>query len=67
MDQDDNYQNLGDNVKYIVEGDTLTLRIDLAHRGGRSASGKTIRVASTEGNVKVPNTEVIIGINAYTK
>ena len=36
-----------ENVKTKVEGDLLTLEIDLKHRGGRSASGKTTRVAST--------------------
>ena len=60
-------QHFGDNVQYAIEGDILTLVINLANRGPRSASGKTIRVASTEGNKTVPGTEVVLGLNAYTK
>lgn len=61
-------QTLGENILAAVEDGKITLVIDLKHRGQRSASGKTIRVASTEGNVKVPGAEeVTIGLNAYTK
>ncbi|MDX9789002.1 MAG: hypothetical protein RBT11_19665 [Desulfobacterales bacterium] len=58
---------LGENIEGEVNGDKLTLEIDLSHRGQRSASGKTVRVSSTCGNVNVPGTMVTVGINAYTK
>ena len=61
------FNAFGDNVVFSIENNQLTLVIDLAHRGPRSASGKTIRVASTEGNKTVPGTEVVLGLNAYTK
>lgn len=56
---------LGENVSYSVDGDTLTITVDLKHRGDLSASGKTFRVASTEGNKLIEGTEVIVGFNAY--
>jgi len=58
---------LGENVEARVEDERLTLVIDLTHRGSRSKSGKTIRVASTEGNQPIPGTEIIVGMNAYCK
>jgi hypothetical protein len=57
-----------ENVKLSVNGTTLTIEVDLAHRGEKSASGKTLRVASTCGNIEVPGFPTIkLGINAYTK
>ena len=60
---------LMENVKFEVKGKTLTITVDLSHEGERSASGKTIRIASTCGNVPVPNTDTgaIIGLNIYRK
>ena len=43
-----------ENVKLEVsEGNRLVIEVDLNHRGDISASGKTKRVASTQGNVSV--------------
>jgi hypothetical protein len=36
-----------------VEGNILTIRVDLSKEFGPSSSGKTIIIASTEGNVSV--------------
>jgi hypothetical protein len=60
---------MGENVTVEMDGDTMVIRIDTAHRGERSASGKTTRVASTGGNVPVatPNGLVTLGLNAYVK
>lgn len=58
---------LGENVYGSIEGKTLKLEIDLDHRGPKSASGKTVRVASTCGNLMIPGTSVTVGINAYCK
>lgn len=56
---------LGENIVAEVNGNTLTLTIDLKHRGEPSRSGKTIRVASSEGNKPVPGTDIRLGLNAY--
>lgn len=58
---------IGKNIHYTVEGDMLTIRVDLSERYGPSASGKTIIVASSEGNQKLDGTPVVIGFNAYVK
>jgi len=58
---------LGENVKGTIAGKTLTLEIDLDHRGGLSSSKKTTRVASTCGNLMIPGTNVVLGLNSYTK
>jgi hypothetical protein len=55
------------NVDMTVEGALLTIRIDLSKEFGPSASGKTIIIASTEGNITVPNREEKIGLNVYRK
>lgn len=56
------------NVDMTVEGNILTIRIDLAKEFGESKSGKSITIASSEGNVSVPDHEEIkIGLNIYRK
>ena len=56
------------NVEMKVEGNILTIKIDLTKEFGPSASGKTIIIASTEGNISIPNKEDIkIGLNIYKK
>jgi hypothetical protein len=55
------------NVRLTVEGNILTIRVDLAKEFGPSASGKTIIIASTEGNVSVPDREEKVGLNVYRK
>jgi len=53
------------NVEMTVEGETLIIRVDLSKDFGKSKSGKTIIVASTEGNVSVPERDEKIGLNIY--
>ncbi|HBQ96033.1 MAG: hypothetical protein M1294_01390 [Firmicutes bacterium] len=54
------------NVDWVIEGDILTIRIDLTQDFGPSSSGKTRIIASTEGNVSVgPDREEKIGLNVY--
>jgi len=63
-------QNIGENVILSVGDNSIKLEIDTTHRGSRSASGKTIRVASTMGNQKInlpDGTTIWIGLNIYTK
>ena len=43
------------NVEMTVEGETLIIKVDLSKDFGPSKSGKTIMIASTEGNVSVPD------------
>ena len=53
------------NVEMQVEGHILTIKLDLTKEFGPSSSGKTTIVASTEGNVDVPDSEVKVGLNCY--
>lgn len=55
------------NVEMTVEGTILTIKVDLSKEFGPSASGKTIIVATTEGNVPIPNRPEKIGLNVYRK
>lgn len=53
------------NVSLTVDGDMLTIEIDLSKDFGPSKSGKTTIVASTEGNKSVPGRTEKIGLNVY--
>ena len=55
------------NVEMTVDGNILTMKVDLTKEFGPSSSGKTIIIASTEGNVSVPEREEKIGLNVYRK
>ncbi|NLZ30231.1 MAG: hypothetical protein GX885_05755 [Methanomicrobiales archaeon] len=56
------------NVDMQLDGDTLVIRVDLTKDFGESKSGKSITIASTEGNIAVPEHEEIkIGLNVYRK
>ncbi|MHB1664279.1 MAG: hypothetical protein ACYCT7_05940 [bacterium] len=56
------------NIEMNVAGDILTIKVDLSKTFGKSSSGKSTIIASTEGNVSVPGKEEIkIGLNVYTK
>jgi hypothetical protein len=55
------------NVEMHVEGTILTIKVDLSKDFGLSGSGKNIIIASTEGNVGLPNRDEKIGLNVYRK
>ena len=55
------------NVQMVVEGNILTIKVDLSKEFGPSSSGKTIIIASTEGSVSVPDREEKVGLNVYRK
>ena len=56
------------NIEINVAGDVLTIKVDLSKTFGKSSSGKSTIIASTEGNVSVPGKEEVkIGLNVYTK
>jgi len=51
----------------VVEN-ILTIKVDLSKEFGPSSSGKTIIIATTEGNVPIPDHEdKKIGLNVYHK
>lgn len=61
-------KEVGTNVQYQIKGDVLTITVDLSKRGGKSATGKTISIASTQGNQKLDHASgAVIGLNVYTK
>jgi hypothetical protein len=53
------------NIEMTIEGETLTIKVDLSKDFGPSKSGKTIIIASSEGNVSVPERDEKIGLNIY--
>ena len=55
------------NVQMAVTGNILTITVDLTKEFGPSSSGKTIIIASTEGNIAVPEREEKIGLNVYRR
>lgn len=56
------------NVELKVEGNILKVEVDLSKEFGPSASGKTIIIATTEGNISIPGAEEKkIGLNVYRK
>ena len=55
------------NIELKVEGNILTITVDLSKDFGKSSSGKSVIIASSEGNVSVPGREEKIGLNIYRK
>jgi hypothetical protein len=56
------------NVEMSVAGEVLTIKVHLSKEYGPSSSGKTLIIASTEGNVSVPGYEQVkVGLNVYRK
>ncbi len=56
------------NVELAVDGNIMTIKVDLSKEFGPSSSGKTIIIASSEGNVALPDHEEIkVGLNVYKK
>jgi len=56
------------NMEMEIKGEKLIITVDLSKRFGKSSSGKSIIIASSEGNQALPGAEEIkIGLNVYTK
>jgi len=56
------------NVEMKLDGDVLTIKVDLSKEFGLSSSGKSVIIASTEGNQSVEGKEEVkIGLNIYKK
>jgi hypothetical protein len=55
-----------ENITMTKEGNTLIVKIDLAKNMGPSRTGKTMVIASTQGNISVPGDPAIkLGVNCY--
>lgn len=56
------------NVDMKLTGTILTITVDLSKEFGMSSSGKSLIIASTEGNVSVEGKEEVkVGLNVYRK
>jgi hypothetical protein len=56
------------NCEMKLAGNILTITVDISKNFGKSSSGKSEIIASTEGNISVPEKEDIkIGLNIYKK
>jgi hypothetical protein len=55
------------NIQTEVKGNKLHITVDLSKTFGPSKSGKTIIIASSEGNQKIDGTEAVMGVNIYKK
>jgi len=54
------------NVSMKIEKNILKIEVSLNAKGHPSASGKSLVIGTTEGNVPVPgNPEIKIGLNVY--
>ena len=54
------------NISMTVKGSTLTITVDLSKEFGLSKSKKTTIIASTEGNVSIPDkADIKVGLNIY--
>ena len=55
------------NVEFSVKGNILTITVDLSKEFGPSSSGKTVIIASTEGNFPLPGRIEVVGLNVYRR
>ncbi len=55
------------NVELSVNGNILTITVDLTKEFGPSASGKTVIIATTEGNMRLQDRDEFVGLNIYRK
>ena len=56
------------NVEMTIKGNILNIAVNLSKTFGKSASGKTTIIASTEGNQTIEGgSGAVIGLNVYKK
>jgi len=55
------------NVEMTLEGQMLIIKVDLTKDYGASSSGKSLIIATTEGNYTIPGRDEKIGLNVYKK
>jgi hypothetical protein len=58
-------EHLMKNVEMTVQGNILIIKVDMTKEFGLSSSKKSVIIASTEGNVSVPDREEKVGLNVY--
>jgi len=56
-----------ENVAIETTDDEIIIKIDRTFKEWKSGSGKSLMLASTEGNQKIEGTDFIIGLNCYSK
>jgi len=54
------------NIETSIKGNELTIKVDLSKTFGLSGSGKSVIIATTEGNQAI-TPGVMMGINIYKK
>lgn len=55
------------NIEMSVDGNILTMKVDLSKEFGLSASGKNTIIASTDGNIGILDRAEKVGVNIYKK
>ena len=55
------------NVNFSTKGNIVTIEVDLSKSFGRSKTGKSEIIASTEGNVSPNSDGIYFGVNVYKK
>ena len=56
------------NVDLKIKDSRLTIVVDLSKEFGKSSSGTSTMIASTEGNMSLPDMEDIkVGLNVYKR
>lgn len=54
------------NIDIVIEGDIVTIKIDLRKGSGLSSTGKSELIATTSGNLPIPGrVDYILGINCF--
>ena len=59
-------EEIGKNVKVDIDGNILTITIDLTKTFGKSGSGKSTIIATTSGNKGIGKEDIKLGLNCYT-
>jgi hypothetical protein len=57
--------SIGRNVTVALEGDMIVIRMSASAPTAESKSGKSAVLATTNGNVGIPGTDLKIGLNVY--
>ena len=56
------------NCEMKLTGNMLTITVDISKDFGKSSSGKSVIIATTEGNISIPEkNDIKIGLNVYKK
>jgi formylmethanofuran dehydrogenase subunit C len=54
------------NLDMSMNGNTLTIKINIKEEFGESKSGKSVVIATSGGNIPVPgNPDIKLGLNCY--